>query len=99
MWSVLPRVGKKEKLEAVRHIIATIFLAQNALRDLAPEYRWAGLGNLLEDFGELVARERYGLRFRRPDQLGLVFLGFWFCVVWRVIEYGLSPRGMAYFGS
>jgi hypothetical protein len=30
--------------KAVKHIIATIFSAQDALRDLAPEQRWAGMG-------------------------------------------------------
>ena len=28
---------------------------------LAPEFNWSGLGNLLGDFGELVAIEAYGL--------------------------------------
>ena len=46
-----------EKSEAIRHIIATIFSAQNALRSLAPEFKWTGLGNLLGDFGECVAIE------------------------------------------
>ena len=50
-----------EKSEAIRHIIATIFSAQNALRSLAPEFNWTGLGNLLGDFGECVAIEHYGL--------------------------------------
>ena len=50
-----------EKSEAIRHIIATIFSAQNALRSLAPEFKWTGLGNLLGDFGEYVAIEHYGL--------------------------------------
>lgn len=49
------------KAEAVRHIMATLFSAQNALRALAPEYRWAGLGNLLGDYGEFIAIEAYGL--------------------------------------
>jgi hypothetical protein len=42
-------------------MLAGIFAAQKALRALAPEFRWSGLGNLLGDFGELVAIERYGL--------------------------------------
>ena len=50
-----------EKSEAIRHIIATIFSAQNALRSLAPEFNWTGLGNLLGDFGECVAIEYDGL--------------------------------------
>lgn len=41
--------------------MATLFSAQNALRELAPEFRWAGLGNLLGDYGEYVAIEAYGL--------------------------------------
>ena len=51
-----------QKLDAIRHIVATIFSAQNALRALAPEFKWRGMGNLLGDYGELVARERYGLK-------------------------------------
>lgn len=49
------------KLLAVQHIMATLFSAQNALRALAPEFRWAGLGNLLGDYGEYVAIEAYSL--------------------------------------
>lgn len=49
------------KLQAVQHIMATLFSAQNALKVLAPEFRWAGLGNLLGDYGEYVAIRRYGL--------------------------------------
>jgi hypothetical protein len=41
--------------------MATLFSAQNALRELAPDFRWAGLGNLLGDYGEFVAIEAYGL--------------------------------------
>lgn len=49
------------KGEAIRHIMATLFSAQNALRSLAPEFRWAGLGNLLGDYGEFLAVQHYGL--------------------------------------
>lgn len=45
----------ESKVRAVQHIMATLFSAQNALRELAPEFRWAGLGNLLGDYGEFVA--------------------------------------------
>ncbi len=51
----------ESKLQAVQHIMATLFSAQNALRALAPEFRWAGLGNLLGDYGEYVAIRHYGL--------------------------------------
>lgn len=50
-----------DKTEAIKHIIATVFSAQNALRSLASEYKWAGLGNLLGDYGEYVAVEEYNL--------------------------------------
>jgi len=49
------------RLAAIRHVMATIFSAQNALRELAPEYKWAGMGNLLGDYGELVAVSQYNL--------------------------------------
>lgn len=32
-----------EKAEAIRHIMGTISSAQNALRSLALEYKWAGM--------------------------------------------------------
>ena len=38
----------------------TLFSPQNALRALAPEYKWAGMGNLLGDYGEYVATQEYG---------------------------------------
>tara|TARA_B100000575_G_C23014114_1_gene584071 strand:+ start:29 stop:517 length:489 start_codon:yes stop_codon:yes gene_type:complete len=48
--------------DAIKHIMATIFAAQSALRDLAPEYKWAGMGNLLGDYGEYVCMQRYDLK-------------------------------------
>lgn len=50
-----------EKTIAAQAILASIFASQKALKALAPEYKWAGLGNLLGDFGELIAIEHYGL--------------------------------------
>ncbi len=50
------------QVEAVRHIIATLYSAQNALRSLAPDYKWAGLGNLLGDYGEFVAVHAFSLQ-------------------------------------
>lgn len=51
----------QDRITAVQHILATIFAAQKALKTLASEFNWAGLGNLLGDFGELVAIDHYGL--------------------------------------
>ena len=48
-----------QKALAVRHIMGTLFSAQNALRALAPDYKWAGMGNLLGDYGEYVAIEHF----------------------------------------
>jgi hypothetical protein len=48
-------------VEAVKHIVATIFSAQNALRELAPEFNWSGMGNLLGDYGEYVCLAKYEL--------------------------------------
>lgn len=56
------KLTDQSKPNAVRHIMATLFSAQNALRELAPEFKWAGLGNLLGDYGEYVACAHYGLR-------------------------------------
>lgn len=49
------------KIEAVKGIISSLFASQRALRALAPEFKWTGLGNLLGDFGEFVAIEQYNL--------------------------------------
>ncbi len=49
------------RIASIQYILASIFAAQKALRTLAPEFNWSGLGNLLGDFGELVAIEHYGL--------------------------------------
>ena len=54
-------VSRREQ-EAVKHMLATIFSAQNALRDLAPGQKWRGMGNLLGDYGEYVALANYGLK-------------------------------------
>lgn len=58
------------RLAAIRHVMATIFSAQNALRELAPEYKWAGMGNLLGDYGELVAVSQYDLSLAPPGSDG-----------------------------
>jgi hypothetical protein len=47
--------------DAVRRVIATIFSAQKTLRELAPEFNWAGMGNLLGDYGEYLALNFYSL--------------------------------------
>src|SRR4030042_3640788 len=52
----------KDRIVAVQAILASIFSSQKALKALAPDYKWAGLGNLLGDFGELVATDHYGLK-------------------------------------
>src|SRR5580765_1093508 len=54
-------MDKDSKVEAIKGIIASLFSSQRALRALAPEYKWTGLGNLLGDFGEFVAVKHYGL--------------------------------------
>ena len=48
-------------VKAIRHIMQTLFSLQKALQDLAPEYNWAGLGNLLGDYGEFLAVKVYKL--------------------------------------
>jgi len=48
-------------INAVKDIMATIFSAQNALREVAPEYKWSGLGNVLGDYGEYACIDKYNL--------------------------------------
>ena len=50
-----------KRIQSIQHILASIFASQKALKALAPEFNWTGLGNLLGDFGELVAIDHYGL--------------------------------------
>ena len=52
------------------HIMGTLFSAQNALRSLAPEYKWAGMGNLLGDYGEFVAIRHHGWTKAPPGSDG-----------------------------
>lgn len=63
-------LGQSGNTEAIRHVMATIFAAQNALRELAPEFRWAGMGNLLGDYGELVAVREHGLNLAPAGSTG-----------------------------
>ncbi|WP_136420387.1 hypothetical protein [Herbaspirillum sp. ST 5-3] len=49
------------RIQAIQHVLASIFASQRTLKVLAPEFKWAGLGNLLGDFGELVAIDAYNL--------------------------------------
>ena len=59
-----------EKIHAIKHILATIFAAQNALRSLAPEFKWAGLRNLIRDYWESVAIDYYGFTKADPGASG-----------------------------
>ena len=56
------------RTEAIRQILATRFAAQGALKALAPEFNWAGMGNLLGDYGEVVGITIYKGRSNRPDE-------------------------------
>ena len=62
-FKVVPQeaLSNDERIEAVKGVLASIFASQRTLRALAPEYKWAGLGNLLGDFGEFVATNHYQL--------------------------------------
>jgi len=57
-----PKPTPRREQEAIKHIVATIFSAQDALRDLAPDQRCAGMGNLLGDYGEYIALSNYNLK-------------------------------------
>ena len=61
---------RSERIAAIQHLLASIFASQRALKTLAPEFKWAGLGNLLGDFGELVAIDRFGLKKAPPGSDG-----------------------------
>ena len=48
-----------QKSESIKHILSSIFSAKNALRAIAPEFKWR---NVVGDYGELIAIENYGLK-------------------------------------
>jgi len=54
-------MNNEREIEAVKGVVSSLFASQRALRALAPEFRWAGLGNLLGDFGEFIAVNQYAL--------------------------------------
>lgn len=49
------------KIEAIKGVMASLFASQRTLKALAPDFKWAGLGNLLGDYGEFVAISAYNL--------------------------------------
>lgn len=50
------------RIEALKGVMASLFASQRTLKALAPEFKWAGLGNLLGDYGEFIATTAYGLK-------------------------------------
>ncbi|NLS69330.1 hypothetical protein E3H11_10440 [Bradyrhizobium brasilense] len=55
-------ISKEQRIEAMKGILASLFASQRTLKSLAPQLKWAGLGNLLGDYGEFIAVEAYGLQ-------------------------------------
>lgn len=54
-------MNNSQRIEAITQVLSTIFTSQKILKTLAPEYKWAGMGNLLGDYGECVAISHYDL--------------------------------------
>jgi len=54
-------VNDERRVEVAKGIISSLFSSQRALRALAPEFKWTGLGNLLGDFEEFLAVHEYKL--------------------------------------
>jgi hypothetical protein len=61
-------ITKEQRLEAMKGVLASLFASQRTLKSLAPNFKWAGLGNLLGDYGEFIAIEDAFL----PETLPLV---------------------------
>jgi hypothetical protein len=65
MWLLAPPLGgtnmitKEQRIEAMKGVLASLFASQRTLKSLAPNFKWAGLGNLLGDYGEFIAIEVY----------------------------------------
>jgi hypothetical protein len=55
-------ITKEQRVEAMKGVLASLFASQRTLKSLAPQFKWAGLGNLLGDYGEFIATEVYGLQ-------------------------------------
>jgi uncharacterized protein DUF6998 len=55
-------ITKEQRIEAMKGVLASLFASQRTLKSLAPNFKWAGLGNLLGDYGEFIAVEAYNLR-------------------------------------
>jgi hypothetical protein len=55
-------ISKEQRIEAMKGVLASLFASQRTLKSLAPQFKWAGLGNLLGDYGEFIATEVYGLQ-------------------------------------
>jgi len=53
--------SRSQKVEAIKSVMASIYASQKTLRSLAPNFKWAGLGNLLGDYGEFIAINHYNL--------------------------------------
>jgi hypothetical protein len=58
----LALITKEQRIEAMKGVLASLFASQRTLKSLAPQFKWAGLGNLLGDYGEFIATEVYGMR-------------------------------------
>ena len=52
--------SKVNKIEGIKGIMSSMLTLQRSLKNLVPEYNWAG--NPLGDFGEFVAIEHYSLQ-------------------------------------
>lgn len=55
-------ITKEQRIEAMKGVLASLFASQRTLKSLAPSFKWAGLGNLLGDYGEFIAVEVYDLK-------------------------------------
>lgn len=64
------RLRARQKLQIAQDVMRSIFASQEALVELAPQYRWTGLGNLLGDYGEFVCTTHYSLDKARSGAAG-----------------------------
>jgi hypothetical protein len=53
-------IAKEQRIDAMKGVLASLFASQRILKSLAPQFKLAGLGNLLGDYGEFIATEVYG---------------------------------------
>lgn len=63
-------ISREQRITAIKGVLASLFASQRTLKSLAPEFKWAGLGNLLGDYGGLRQAPRGANGYDAIDDQG-----------------------------